>query len=109
MPHAPQNRWPTDVGAPHCGHWLMTRLRSGRVVESGGCYFAADAVRNAAGVCRDLLTANPDGFTVSDFRVAAGNTRKQAVPLLSHLDSIGATRRRDDRRIAGPRLDTTAG
>jgi hypothetical protein len=30
------------------------------------------------------------------------------VPLLAHLDSIGATRRREDRRIAGPRLDAVA-
>ena len=88
---------------------LQALVRSGRVVESGGCYFAASAVRDAAAVCRDLLREHTEGFTVSDFRVAADNTRKHAVPLLSHLDSIGATRRRENRRIAGPRLDVTAG
>src|SRR5690606_7125857 len=88
---------------------LQALVRSGRVVESGGCYFATDAIAAAAGVCRRLLAEHPDGFTVSDFRVAAGNTRKHAVPLLAHLDSVGATRRREDRRIAGPRLGAVAG
>ncbi|HEX7096715.1 MAG TPA: selenocysteine-specific translation elongation factor [Acidimicrobiales bacterium] len=88
---------------------LQALIRTGRVIESGGCYFAAEAVQAAARVCIELLKDHPDGFTVSDFRVAAGNTRKHAVPLLSYLDSVGATRRRNDRRIAGPRLATTAG
>jgi selenocysteine-specific elongation factor len=88
---------------------LQALVRSGRVVESGGCYFAAEAIREAAALSRTLLHEHPEGFTVSDFRVAAANTRKHAVPLLAHLDSIGATRRREDRRIAGPRLDATAG
>lgn len=87
---------------------LQALIRSGRVVESGGCYFAAEAVRDAARLSMRLLETQPEGFTVSDFRVAAGNTRKHAVPLLSYLDSIGATRRREDRRIAGPRLASTA-
>jgi selenocysteine-specific elongation factor len=87
---------------------LVALVRSARVVESDGCYFAAEAVRDAARVCIELLRADDEGFTVSDFRVAAGNTRKHAVPLLAHLDSIGATRRRGDRRIAGPRLVSVA-
>ena len=65
-------------------------------------------MRDAAGICRRLVAAEPEGFTVSDFRQAAGNTRKHAVPLLGYLDSVGATRRRGDRRIAGPRLDEVA-
>jgi selenocysteine-specific elongation factor len=46
----------------------------------------------------------PDGFTAADARDALGTTRKYAVPLLSHLDATGVTRRRGERRIAGPRL-----
>jgi selenocysteine-specific elongation factor len=51
-----------------------------------------------------LLAAEPDGFTVSQFREAAGITRKHAVPLLAELDARGITRRRGDLRIAGPRM-----
>jgi selenocysteine-specific elongation factor len=41
---------------------------------------------------------------MSDFRVALGTSRKYAVPLATLLDGRGITRRRDDLRIAGPRL-----
>ncbi|NDA77951.1 MAG: hypothetical protein EBY07_09180, partial [Actinobacteria bacterium] len=43
-------------------------------------------------------------FTLSQFRDALGITRKHAVPLATELDARGITRRRDDVRIAGPRL-----
>jgi hypothetical protein len=33
-----------------------------------------------------------------------GTTRKHALPLLSHFDATGVTRRRGDVRIGGPRL-----
>ena len=49
-------------------------------------------------------TINPQGFTVSQFGEAAGNTRKHALPLLNYLDENGITRRRENVRIAGPRL-----
>ena len=48
--------------------------------------------------------SRPDGFTVADFRDAAGNSRKHTLPLLSRLDATGVLRRRGDMRIAGPRL-----
>jgi selenocysteine-specific elongation factor len=44
---------------------------------------------------------------VSQFRAAAGNTRKHAVPMLAELDARGITRRRGDVRVAGPRLAPT--
>jgi selenocysteine-specific elongation factor len=88
---------------------LQALIRAGRVVDCDGYYFAPEGVRDAAKVCAGLLAADAEGFTVSDFRQAAGNTRKHAVPLLTHLDSVGATRRRGDRRIAGPRLTAVAG
>ena len=55
-------------------------------------------------VAARLLRDRPDGFTVGDFREAAGITRKHAVPLLAELDHRGVTRRRGDLRIAGNRL-----
>ena len=83
---------------------LRELVRRGRVVEEDGIFFAASAVEAAGRLAGRLLADDPDGFTVSAFREAAGNTRKHAMPLLSRLDNTGVTRRRGDVRIAGPRL-----
>jgi selenocysteine-specific elongation factor len=58
----------------------------------------------AAEAAARLLAATPDGFTVAQFRDATGASRKFVLPLLAELDGRGITRRRDDLRIAGPRL-----
>jgi selenocysteine-specific elongation factor len=76
------------------------------VVERDGIVFHPDAIDRAALAAADLLAADPTGFTVSQFREALGVTRKHAVPLAAELDSRGITRRRDDVRIAGPKLPT---
>jgi selenocysteine-specific elongation factor len=52
------------------------------------------------------LRDHPGGFTISQFREALAITRKHAVPLAAELDARGITRRRDDVRIAGPKLPT---
>ena len=78
--------------------------RRGVLVERDGQWFHVDAIAIATGVVTRLLAAEPDGFTVSQFREAAGITRKHAVPLLAELDAQGITRRRGDLRIAGPRM-----
>lgn len=78
--------------------------RRGLAVQAGDEWFAGSAVQAAMQVFAQLLEAKPDGFTVSEARDALGSTRKHVVPLLTYLDSIGATRRRGDQRIAGPRL-----
>ena len=83
---------------------LRELVRRGRVVEEDGIFFAASAVEEAGRLAGRLLADDPDGFTVSAFREAAGNTRKHAMPLLARLDNTGVTRRRGDVRIAGPRL-----
>jgi selenocysteine-specific elongation factor len=83
-------------------------VRSGRLVDAEGILFAPSAIAAAARLCGDLADRHAEGFTVSDFRVAAETSRKYAVPLLTHLDSIGVTRRREERRIAGPRLRAVA-
>jgi len=62
------------------------------------------ALETARSVAATLLQANPDGFTMSQFREALGITRKHAVPLASELDAQAITRRRGDVRIAGPKL-----
>jgi len=83
---------------------LRELVRRGDVVEVEGIFYAKSAIVEAGRLAARLLAEAPDGFTVSAFREAAGNTRKHAMPLLSHLDGTGVTRRRGDVRIAGPRL-----
>jgi selenocysteine-specific elongation factor len=83
---------------------LRELVRRGLVVERDGQWFHADAVTAAAELAARLLVERPDGFTVSEFRDAAGVTRKHALPLVSELDARGITRRRGDLRVAGPRL-----
>ena len=83
---------------------LRELVRRGDLIEVEGIFYSASAIDAAAQLAARLLIDDPDGFTVSVFREAAGNTRKHAMPLLSHLDSTGITRRRGDVRIAGPRL-----
>ena len=83
---------------------LRELVRRGVLVERDGLYFHRDAVDHAAHIAAQLLAAHPDGFTVSQFREALGNTRKHAMPLAAELDARGVTRRRGDMRIGGPRL-----
>jgi selenocysteine-specific elongation factor len=87
---------------------LRELARRGVLVERDGLWWHADAIGTASALAAALLASRPGGFTVSEFREAAGITRKHAVPLLAELDSRGITRRREDRRIAGnllPPLD----
>ncbi len=79
-------------------------VRRGSVIEVDGVAFGAGAIEQAAAVVRALLAERPDGVTVAEIRDALGTTRKYVLPLLGHLDATGRTRRRDDLRIAGPRL-----
>ena len=83
---------------------LRELVRRGLVVERDGLYFHPDVVALAARAAAALLQTHPDGFTVSQFREALGNTRKHALPLAAELDAVGVTRRRADMRIAGPKL-----
>lgn len=88
---------------------LAELVRRGLVEVSDGNWYAPSAVDAAAAVVAGLLEAKPEGVTVAEVRDALGTTRKHAVPLLTLLDARGATRRRGDVRIAGPRLTTDAG
>ena len=65
--------------------------------------------RPPAGSPPSCCAEQPAGFTVGEFREAAGITRKHAVPLLAELDARGVTRRRGDLRIAGNRLPPLIG
>ncbi len=83
---------------------LRELLRRKLVVERDGVMFHPAAIEGAARVAAGLLAAAPTGFTVAEFRDAINGTRKHVLPLLGELDARGITRRRDDVRIAGPRL-----
>ena len=83
---------------------LRELVKSGRVVEVDGIFFAPTAFEKAIELCDQLLREHDAGFTVADFRNAAGNSRKHALPILKRLDATGVLRRRGDLRIAGPRL-----
>nr|MBA2607529.1 SelB C-terminal domain-containing protein [Actinomycetota bacterium] len=78
--------------------------RLGHIVDCDGVWFAASAVRDASAVVARLLAQNPAGLTVTELRVALDTTRKFVLPLLCYFDATGVTRRRGDRRVAGPRL-----
>ncbi len=85
---------------------LRELVRRKLVVERDGVCFHPAAIDHAALVAAQLLRTEPQGFTMSQFREALGNTRKHAVPLGTELDARGITRRRGDARIAGPKLPT---
>lgn len=79
-------------------------VRRGVLVERDKAVFHSDTIDAAALVAAELLTEVPEGFTVAQFRDRTGASRKYALPLVAELDARGVTRRRDDLRIAGPRL-----
>jgi selenocysteine-specific elongation factor len=83
---------------------LRELVRRGHLVARDGMYFHADTIDDAARVAARLLADAPAGFTVAAFRDATATSRKFVLPLVAELDARGVTRRRDDVRIAGPRL-----
>jgi selenocysteine-specific elongation factor len=86
---------------------LRELVRRGHLVTRDGMYFHAETIDAAASLAARLLAESPGGFTVAEFRDATGTSRKFVLPLVAELDARGVTRRRDDLRIAGPRLPTT--
>lgn len=74
-------------------------------VNCDGVIFHTQAIVIATNAAKNLLEQNPHGFTVSQFRDALQITRKHAVPLIEYLDQHGITRRSDNLRVAGARLN----
>jgi selenocysteine-specific elongation factor len=79
-------------------------VQRGVLVHCDELYFHSSAIDTAVAAARQLLVANPQGFTVAQFREQLGVSRKYALPLINHLDITGFTRRREDVRIAGAKL-----
>jgi selenocysteine-specific elongation factor len=86
---------------------LRALERDGLVVKCEDVWFAATAIAQATDVIAALVAEHPDGLTVSVIREALGTTRRYVVPLLTHLDATGITRRRGDVRVGGSRLPAT--
>jgi len=91
---------PTGITPPE----LRRLAKASLLFEREGEWFHVSALETARSVATNLLQANPDGFTMSQFREALGVTRKHSVPLAGELDARAMTRRRGDVRIAGPKL-----
>ena len=96
--------------APDAPRDVLRELRRrGVLAERDGVWFHREAVDSAARVAARLIAADPEGFTVAQFRDATGATRKFCLPLLNELDARGITRKRDPVRIAGPSLPPADG
>lgn len=84
---------------------LRELVRRGLLIEREGIYFHRDAIEQARQLAIRLLETSPEGFTVAQFRDVTGTSRKFVLPLVGELDARGITRRRDELRIGGPRLE----
>jgi len=80
-------------------------VRRGTVIEQDGVFFAASSVDKAARLVASR-SATTDGITVAEAPDLLATSRKFVLPMLNHFDRNGITRRRDDIRIAGPRMPT---
>ena len=78
--------------------------RRAHIVALPPTHSHADTIEAAASTAAGLLAQSADGFTVAAFSDATGASRKYVLPLVAELDARGVTRRREDVRIAGPRL-----
>ncbi len=74
--------------------YLVQQGRLARLPD--GLLVASAAVE---GLCRDLEPLAGKRISVGDFKARYGLSRKWAIPLLEHLDSIGVTRRLGDERL----------
>jgi len=83
---------------------LRELVRRGEIIVEDGVYFSPTVLDDAATLLAEMLVEQPEGVTVSEVRQRMGNTRKHAMPLIARLDAAGMTRRRENLRIAGPRL-----
>lgn len=88
---------------------LRELIRKGFVVEESGIYFSAEALARAGQLLANAFDRQPEGLTVAEIRDLFGTSRKYVLAILAHTDGSGMTRRREDLRIAGPRLPDPQG
>jgi selenocysteine-specific elongation factor len=97
-----QNLWSPPAVAASDRSALKELEDRGLLIRAENLWFATTAFDAAATKLGELIARNAEGFTVSEACQALGTSRKYGMPLLSHLDATGMTRRRGDRRVAGP-------
>ncbi len=83
---------------------LRDLARQGQLVDSEGLFFLPEAVAAAERALAEQLRSEGATVTVSQFRQRLSTSRKVALALLAHFDSVGVTRRRGESRVAGPAL-----
>jgi selenocysteine-specific elongation factor len=81
---------------------VRSLVESGELVRIGDFLLTSANAREARALVRDHISEHGPA-TVAEIRNLLGTTRKYAVPLCEWLDQTGATRRRGDARILGPR------
>ena len=84
---------------------LESLVVSGALARVGDDVYTRSQIERARTILEDLLRTKPEGATMSQLRDAFGTSRKYALPLLEHFDSLGFTIRDGDRR----RLRVTTG
>ncbi|MDQ3964097.1 MAG: selenocysteine-specific translation elongation factor [Actinomycetota bacterium] len=81
---------------------LRALVDAGELVRIGDFYLTGARAAEARRLVRTRIEET-GGVTVADIRNLLGTTRKYAVPLCEWLDSTGATIRRGDLRVLGPK------
>ena len=83
---------------------LNLSMEDGLLVRvAQGLCFSPDSLEQARLICKDLLNETGEA-TMSQLREAWGISRKFAVPLCEYFDTQGLTVRKQDVRVAGPKL-----
>ena len=83
---------------------LQVLVDEGRAVNlDGRIYLDAATVDEGRRILRGAFEKSPE-LTMSELRTLLGTSRKYALPLLNHYDNTGATTRKGDVRVAGPKL-----
>jgi selenocysteine-specific elongation factor len=96
-PPSPLDLKQSIAAKPQIMEGVLKYLRQGKklVQLPGGLLISTAAVDN---VCRELVKSGLAEFDVGEFKGRFGLSRKWAIPLLEHLDSIGFTRRIGNKR-----------
>jgi selenocysteine-specific elongation factor len=90
----------SDLGADAA--LLQALVDSGELVRIEDFYLTRRLAAEARATVRAAI-GERGPLTVAQIRDLLGTTRKYAVPLCEWLDATGATRRRGDERVLGPR------
>lgn len=89
---------------PETAALLHLMEKDGTAVQVSGIGFVGAGALDALRRSMAGWFAEHDTLTPGDLKQLTGLSRKTAIPLLEWLDASGLTRRRGDKRVAGPAL-----